>query len=209
MIVKPNGLGISADAQTTGLITSGVSIAGGLAASTSVFGLLAAGSAVVPFIGPIVAGATLLIGYLLRDPNGPLKVATTNIVNQIEPYCKQNLAAAQQQAAANGGCLTSQEKATLVGNYDQMWQAVVNKCSNPQFKEPGQNCINDRNRGGKWDWFSYYRDPIVAMPTCQDAVSTASGLVASLTSGLTSGGSSSLLLYGGLGLIGLFLAMKE
>jgi hypothetical protein len=26
--------------------------------------------------------------------------------------------------------------------------------------DAGARCISDRQRGGKWDWFAYYRDPI-------------------------------------------------
>lgn len=181
----------SADNQTIALTTTGISTAGAvLAASPALLAAIGIGSAAIPFIGPIVAGLALGIGYLLRDPNGPLKVATTHIVDSIEPYLKQNLQAAYDQRDQNGGWLTQSEQDVLLSVFNTMWGKVVENCNNPQFKEPGQNCISDRQRGGKWDWFSYYYDPIKKIPVKPDGVQS---LTANLLSG---GGNSSLFVYG-------------
>ena len=35
-----------------------------------------------------------------------------------------------------------------------------NGCGSGSYGSAGNRCISDRDRGGQWDWFSYYRDPI-------------------------------------------------
>lgn len=207
-MIQHNGLGISADNKTTALISTGVATAGSTAAAiagtaglTTALAAIGVGAWAVPLVGPIIGLLALGVGALLSDPNGPLKVATTNIVNQIEPYLKQNLVAAQQQASANGGCLTLGEQATLIGVFNTLWQKVVDNCSNPQYGDPGKACIADRQRGGQWDWFSYYYDPIMAYPLC----STASDVVGEVESVVSSVSTPVLI---GIGVIAAWLFSK-
>lgn len=210
-MIQQTGLGVSADAKTTALVTTsfttvastGAAIAG-TAGLTTALAAIGVGSWAVPLIGPIIGLLALGIGALLSDPNGPLKVATTAIVNQIEPYLKQNLAAAQQQASANGGCLTSGEQAAAIGVFNTLWQKVLDACSNPQYGDPGKVCISDRQRGGKWDWFSYYYDPIMAIPVCPDPVSSATKAVSNAVASLST--VNPLYLAGGAALLAWFLA---
>lgn len=208
---KRTGLGVSADAQTTALITTGVTTVAstgaaiaGTAGLTSALAAIGVGAWAVPMIGPIIGLLALGIGALLSDPNGPLKVATTAIVNQIEPYLKQNLAAAQQQASSNGGCLTSGEQAAAIGIFNTLWQKVLDSCGQSQYGDPGKACIADRQRGGKWDWFSYYYDPIMAIPLCADPVSDVTKSVSNAVASLST--ISPLYLAGGAALLAWFLA---
>ncbi len=55
---------------------------------------------------------------------------------------------------------TPEDQQAALWNFDQLWQAVVQSCSDTRLGDAGRRCINDRIRGGQWDWFSYYRDPI-------------------------------------------------
>lgn len=209
-----NGLGAVAN-QTTSEINTGVTVAGAAVAATlsTVAGsaaLAAIGltSLAIPFIGPVVAGITLLISALgVGGGCGQTCTASTQIVNQVEPYCKQNLVAAQQQAAQNGGCLTAAEITALTGNYDLLWNEVLSACG--KVPAPGgTQCISDRQRGGKYDWASYYRDPITAFPVCPDQtsaelISSAAASGSTLLAGLPSWALPAALIVAGL------LAMKD
>jgi hypothetical protein len=53
--------------------------------------------------------------------------------------------------------------AAAINNFNQIWAQVVKGCS--QVPPPGgTQCISDRQAGGKWDWTSYYLQPIQAIP---------------------------------------------
>lgn len=202
MIVQ-NGLG--SNVPNSSIISSGVSVTGGSLAAAASMGLLTSigiTASMVPFIGPIVGGIALAVVALgIGNGCGPTCTASTAVVNTIEPYMKQNVAAAQAQASANGGCLTSEEVTALTGTFNSLWQYVTDNCSKVGGAG-GKQCIEDRQRGGKWDWFSYYLDPILAFPVC--APISASSLMDSLTSNLTGSGTNWFLL-GGLGILGIGL----
>lgn len=182
------------------LIASGLTTSTGILSATGVTGsLLAAigvGAQAVPIVGTIVGAIALTIGALgIGNGCGETCTASTTVVNQIEPYMQQNLAAAQAQAAQNGGCLTSDEVSTLEANFNQLWQYVVQNCQ--KVGGPGgSQCVADRQPGGKYDWTAYYLTPIQQIPVCSSA--SASGVASSL------GISSSVILYGALAAIALF-----
>lgn len=194
MIIS-NGLG---DAKTPAYISTGVSAAGGiLAASPSLLSMLGIGASAVPLIGPIVGGISLLIGALgIGKGCGQTCTMATAIVEKVDPMFQQNLQAARDQAAKNNGCLTVDEQQQLLSNFDQLWNYIVQGCSDPALGDPGKRCISERQRGGKYDAFVPYRDSISSMPIC----STVSSSVASI------GGNT--LLVGGAGLLALILVWK-
>lgn len=153
------GRGLGDNSQIAAGITSGGALtAGGVssAVATGAITSIAGSTAIVPFIGPIIAGVTLAVGlFLNRNAQYFAQAkATTGIVDSAEPYLKQNLVAWQQSSK------TMAEQAQALANFDQIWGQVVQACSSPQYGGPGAACVNDRNRGGRWDWFGYYRDPI-------------------------------------------------
>ncbi|MCI0528475.1 MAG: hypothetical protein L0Y56_13635, partial [Nitrospira sp.] len=45
-------------------------------------------------------------------------------------------------------------------NFVNVWEEVKKQCGDPVMGSPGEACIRDRDRGGQWDWWSYYYDPI-------------------------------------------------
>jgi hypothetical protein len=145
MYMLTSGLGVT---QQTGQ-----AIGGGIGAGLKIAALVdpepvsKAILSIAALLGPLLGG---LFGTSVE---GQQKIATTQIVNDIEPLLKQNVAAyldnptvANQQAA--------------LSNFDSTWASMVQSCGQAQFAQAGQNCILDRQRGGRWDWFSYYRDPI-------------------------------------------------
>jgi hypothetical protein len=103
---------------------------------------------------------------------GATCTGATRVVDQLEPYLKQNLAAyfAQPQRSA-----TMQAQALSV--VDAILADVRNGCSDPNLGDAGRRCISERLvKGGSapWcpsgtgcDWITLYRDPIANDPQGQ------------------------------------------
>jgi hypothetical protein len=68
------------------------------------------------------------------------------------------------------GPRTRSSQAAALKNFDDAWAYLTSAeaCGNPQLGNPGKACISDRSRGGRWDWFSYYRDPIAQDPNVKE-----------------------------------------
>lgn len=124
------------------------------------------GGILIPVVGPFVAAAAAIAqAFGLGAGCGATCTQSTQVVNQIEPLLKQNLAAAQQQATANGGCLVAAEIAVLTQNFQTLWQQVLQGCG--QIPAPGgTQCVQDRQPGGKYDWTAAYLTPIQQIPVC-------------------------------------------
>jgi hypothetical protein len=225
----------SKNIQAGGAIASGVTVAavGAIAANlaaqgagATIMGLTSATlSAAVPFIGPALMAATLLVQYLVANSGcGITCVETSEWADQA--------AAALQQVMDGYFALpaprTQTQKALAVANFNTIWQQLVAACGQAGTGNAGVRCISDRqsgactwkqkyapvypgqpNIGDCWNWFSGYLQPIQQDPVVSDATAvsaggtTTSGGSFSLTS---SGGSSSLLpllLIGGLVVWGL------
>lgn len=111
-------------------------------------------------IGLSVAGATIALQLLWTSmrKRGARKVATTQIVDEVEPVIQQNL------AGYLDGPRTETSQAQALANFDAAWDYVVDNCKRPEMGTPGEWCVEDRQPGGKWDWFARYRDPIADDP---------------------------------------------
>lgn len=105
-----------------------------------------------------VMGAMYAANAFRGKKRGPQKEATTQIVNEAESILQQNL-----QAWESSPKNESTQRQALA-NFDQVWEGVEVQCGNPQYGPPGEWCIEDRARGGEWDWFARYRDPIANDP---------------------------------------------
>lgn len=125
---------------------------------------VATGASWVPIVGPIVAGVSLALGLLFARKRPRQKVLATQIVNEIEPLLKQNL------EGYLAGPRTRASQAQALKNFDDAWAWLTSAeaCGNPDLGDPGRWCIEDRQRGGKWDWFAMYRDPIANDPEVRD-----------------------------------------
>ena len=116
---------------------------------------------VAPLTGPaapFVAAAGAIMAFVANFTQGcgNTCVAATKIVNELEPYLKKNVA--DYLVIPSPRPSSAQQAALAV--FDQVWSTVVTQCSNGSLGDAGARCISDRQRGGKWDWFAYYRDPI-------------------------------------------------
>lgn len=131
-----------------------------------------------PISAGISVGIMAFTAWLNR--RGPQqKVASTAIVNELEPVLKENL------DAYLAGPRTRSRQALHLAQFDMAWDYLKSQegCGNPELGKPGQNCIADRSRGGRWDWASYYRDPIAKDPDVQEdpaepAIGTTAGAAA-------------------------------
>ena len=152
------GLGEANAAQITNTAIQGggaIASAAITASGYSVFGL--APLVAVPVIGAAIAGITILVNIWLGGiaRRNKQKDATTQIVNEAEPLLVQN-----RDAYLSSNQHTQGEKDQALYNFDAIWGQVVNACGSGAYADAGKRCLGDRQRGGQWDWFSYYRDPI-------------------------------------------------
>lgn len=138
--------------QTVNIAASSVSTAISTPAIAGALGLSSSAAAWVA--GPIVGGIAMAAIALLNRKGPKQKEATTKIVNDAAPILADNLQAFMQ------GEKTPEAKEWALAIFDKTWQAVVEACSQPQFGNPGKACVEDRQRGGKLDWFKLYREPI-------------------------------------------------
>ncbi len=173
--VRTHGMGMSGTSQD---IDTGVTTAGAIAGAAAQGGLLTAigiGASAVPVIGLAVLGATVLINaFHIGQGCGSTCTLSTQVVERIIPVMQQNLQAAKDQASQQYGCLTNEQKASLLSNFDQLWNAIVQGCTQVGGAG-GSACISDRQRGGKYDCFKDLRDPISAIPLCVNG-GTSSGV---------------------------------
>lgn len=144
----PSSVGGAAVTVAASAITSGSSLASGAT------WLAAAGGP----IGLAVAGVTIGLTALFSRKKPGQKRATTEIVDSVEPLLIENL----NGYLAGPRTISSQRQA--VANFEAGWQYVADSCGQPDMGTPGQWCIGDRQRGGKWDWFRRYLDPILDDP---------------------------------------------
>lgn len=162
-----------------------VQIGGGVATAIGT----AAHAAWVPFVGPIVAGVGVAIALIANRKGPRQKVATTQIVDELEPLLAENL------DGYFSGPRTAASQAAALKNFDDAWAWLTSSqaCGSADMGNPGKACISDRQRGGKWDWFAMYRDPIEQDKTVQAPASIATPLQ-SLFTNASEGGSAAWLM---------------
>lgn len=133
-----------------------VSQAGVAAGGTIATALLPA--AAVPIVGAAVVAAGLALTLFFSRKGPGQKIATTQIVNDLEPILAQN------RDAYLAGPRTTESQTAALMNFDQAWAWLqsAEACGAADMGEPGRRCISERSRGGRWDWFALYRDPIAA-----------------------------------------------
>lgn len=112
------------------------------------------GAAAIPIVGAIVAGATLALAAIFARKGPRQKIATTQIVEQVEPLLAQN------RDGYLAGPRTQSSQAQALANFDAGWQYIRENCGLAEMGEPGRRCISERDRGGRFDFFRMYRDPI-------------------------------------------------
>lgn len=142
------GLGDVADVAAGSALSAGATAVSSIGSSTTLLGA---------FGGPIGLAAMGIITAinLFRSRKKPgQKIATTKIVDEAEGILKQNLAWWQ------GSNKTAAEQQQALNNFLSVWEQVKVQCGDPVMGSPGKACIQERDRGGQWDWWGYYYDPI-------------------------------------------------
>lgn len=119
-------------------------------------------------VGLAISGALMAATYLIGKwrKNQQQKTASTQVVNEAEPYLQQNLQAYRQ------GSHTVSEQAQAVQNFYTIWNQVVAQC-NQVGGSAGNRCVEDRQEGsnppwGGENWFERYLDPIRLDPNVVD-----------------------------------------
>jgi hypothetical protein len=118
-------------------------------------------SASIQAVASITSNITGLINS--HSITGQMKETASMIVNSVEPYLKTNV---DEYLASDR---TSVDQRAALEFFDRTWSWTDAQLRNPQLGIGGVRGINDRQRGGQWDWFAMYRDPIANDPTAQQS----------------------------------------
>ena len=103
----------------------------------------------------IATGGTFALSFTSWNKiNANQKRQTSNVADQIEEKLKTLREAYLAFQGRN-----SEDRAYALQQFDLLWQELTTEC-NRIGGGAGQRCIEERRRGGKWDWFALYRDPI-------------------------------------------------
>jgi len=137
MYVRTPVVGLGATAST-GAILAGAGISAGVSLATSAAGM---------WLNSI-------------NQSHQAMTATTQIVNGLEPLLRANKDA---YLAGPGTCA---DQAAALAAFDSAWQWLISPkgCGSGIFGSAGNACISDRGPGGKFPWFTWYRDPIANDP---------------------------------------------
>lgn len=157
-----------------GVLASSAAASAAAGGAGTILGL--APAIAVPVVGAAIAGVTALVGiFMSRNAQyHAQETATTQIVDQAEKLMQQNLAAWQASDKY------ASEQAQAIKNFNDIWSQVVAACNQQQYGDPGQRCIHDRERGGRWPWPEYYLDPIANDPDVQPDPSPVDSTLAEL-----------------------------
>lgn len=217
--------GLSTDPGMQSIILSAPAIAGSVLTIGGTSSSIAAGlwgAAAIPVIGAIVAGVTLGLTALFARKGPKQRLATTAIVNELEPKLRDNV-------TGYFAIRTKSAQAQALANFDAAWQWLIEHCAIEQYGDPGQHCVSDRDRnaclwrrgegdpwqqydgvlpGECWNWFKGYRDPIANDTPIPDPALTGPEQAAianvlgtldqAITGGSPAGAGNYLLLGGGL-----------
>lgn len=172
------GIGDVAKVQDTELALSA-------AGAASTVGLAIAGAtAAIPFVGPIVAGASLLVGSLFKpDIN---KINGANAVNQLTEMAQQNLDSWNNLPASGR---TKSVQQYYINNFQQIFAALQQACQNSGVTDKTwvSNCVADRQSGGKYSWDPFINPIVNAAGVIDDSP------LSTMTSDITSGNVSDLI----------------
>jgi hypothetical protein len=145
--------------QTATIASTGVASIAALAApSVGLITLSTTLAAAIPIAGALI-GVGVLIYSLLHNSRGlQQNDETSRMAEKAIAYMQQNL------AAWNGSNKSLANQVQALANFDNAWEALKNFCLNGNEGDPGQRCVSERQRGGKYDCFVTLRDPIANDP---------------------------------------------
>lgn len=140
------------DFNYTGLGATGLQT--GVSAGGAVAGA-AIGTAIGGPIGTVVGAAIGVAASAISSLFTPdyKKIYATNDVNAIAVQMQKNLDGWKNLPVASKVPAVQQ---FFITNYNNLWNNLVAKCSDPSLGTAGQNCISDRQPGGKYPFADYY-----------------------------------------------------
>jgi hypothetical protein len=130
---------------------------------------IAGATTAIPIVGPAVAAVTLALSLLFGGgKSGALKEASTHVVDDLENNPKYGLR--QNLAAYMAGPRTRASQAFALQNAESIMAYLrsTSGCGASSLEDAGRNCIADRERGGKLDWYAIWYDPIANDPNVID-----------------------------------------
>jgi hypothetical protein len=223
-LAGPTNLQLGEQGAGVAVSAAGAAIASGAAAASgaTILGSTLLATA-IPFVGPAIAAATIVIEAIMNSGCGQTCIESTSFANQANAALQQNIEAYFQPRMVSGKydptiTLTTESQAASVGNFNRFWQWLVTQCSNSQLGTAGQKCISDRQRGSCkwtqpassvppwgspaagqcWDWFVGYLDPIANDTNVAPGASLLADPTAGTSpAGATTGGASPETLTGG------------
>lgn len=176
----------------------------------------------VPFVGPALAGAALVVSLLVKNSGcGQTCIQTSSWANQAADALQKASDAYFAQPAPRSK--SSQD--LFINTFNQVWARMAELCGDPQWGDAGKRCISDRQRGACtwkqkyapvhpgqpqigecWNWFNGILDPVANDPDVvhdsllQSSSTSVSSALSTLTGGSVNPG---LLLLAGLLLVGV------
>lgn len=141
-----------------------------------------------PIIAAAIIGAASSSGIAWNTwnkLNANQKRQSSNTADSVEERLK-----ALKEAYLNFEGRSKQDKDYALNQFDMLWQELTNSCIQIGGSA-GNRCIEERKRGGKWDWFKLYRDPIEEAPIKETPISIIS------SGGSSESGISTASLFGG------------
>lgn len=186
----------------------------GALVGSSIMALSPLAGPLAPFValaGLAVSGLSNLFASAFSGC-GQTCVQASQLVDKVWlDYWKPNLAAYMALPVRNKA---AQDAALAV--FDYGWSMILQGCGDPALGDAGRRCISERDRGGIYDGFAVYRDPIAndplvipnpvpAVAGVADTLSTFLGGGSNATGAVLPGWVVPALLLGG----GLLLASEE
>lgn len=185
------GTAASAAALNAALLPAG-------GAAGTLLGMTAA--VAIPVVGAAIAAIGLGIMAILNSGCGQTCIETSQWANQAEPLLQQNVVAYFQIAAPRPMSV----RTAAVQNFLNVWNRLVQLCSQPGLGAAGQNCIGDRQSGACkwkasatgaypgqpaqgqcWNWWNAYHDPIANDTQVYDDTQITGGATSTGVTGAT------------------------
>lgn len=109
----------------------------------------------------IAQGVSFAVAVLMGRKGGARRIEATDIVNSLQPALQANV-----DVYLNRSPRTKSAQAAHLAEFDRAWLYLTSPdgCGTGELGQAGRRCISDRDRGGKHDWWSEYRDPIANDP---------------------------------------------
>lgn len=194
---------IGGSIASSGAIAALGTIAAHIGATGSVLGITGATmTAAIPIVGAALAGATMLVQYLIANSGcGQTCIVTSSWANQAADALQKVMDGYFALPAPR----TQTQQALAIASFNDIWAQLQKACGQPGTGNAGVRCISDRQQGACtwkqkyaptypgqpnigecWNWFNGYLAPIQQDPVVPDSTTSVSGSIDSVLAGGTS-----------------------